>query len=196
MFFFLKPEENLASQPLLLFSSYRFISHQTGEEKWPTKLEMLSVLSAEQQRLSPCPLPFLFCFSCMKLRCVEGLINDCHQSKEATAQPRMCSANGWAAWPGTGGPWNPSRGDCWTSPGRQEPLQPLMPPCSLTLCLWSVALSCHKQQAIVTSAPALHLGSSWQLLNPSWATQPSAVLGGFPRWVQMLLLPLGRKNTL
>lgn len=147
----------------------------------------------QQSSKGSLPVPSLFCFvfSCIKLRCVEGLINDCHQSKEATAQPRMCSANGWAAWPGTGGPWNPSRGDCWTSPGRQEPLQPLMPSCSLTLCLWSVALSCHKQQAIVTSAPVLHLGSSCQLLNPSWATQ-----GGFPRWVQMLLLPVARKNTL
>lgn len=96
LFFFLKLEENLPSQPLLLFSSYRFITHQTGEEKWPTKLEMLSVLSAKQGKGS-LPVPSLFCFLCIKLRCVEGLINDCHQSKEATAQQRMCSTNGWAA---------------------------------------------------------------------------------------------------
>lgn len=39
------------------------------------------------------------------------------------------------------------------------------------------------------------LDSSWQLLNPSWPTKPSAVLGSFPRWVQILLLPLARKNN-
>lgn len=40
------------------------------------------------------PVPSLFFFFSIKLRCVQGLINDCHQSKEATAQQRMCSTNG------------------------------------------------------------------------------------------------------
>lgn len=58
LFFFLNQEEDLASQPLLLFSIYRFITHQTGEEKRATKMEILSVLSAKQWKALPAP-PFV-----------------------------------------------------------------------------------------------------------------------------------------
>lgn len=123
------------------------------------------MLSAKQWKALCLPsLPTFSFFFCIELRCVEALTNDCHQSKEVTAQQRMCSANGRAAYARKHkqeGSWNPaymSPLNLSTSSYCQGVWWPLMQSCSLTHYLWSMALGCQKQQAIITSFPVMHSG--------------------------------------
>lgn len=142
--------------------------------------EMLSVLSAEQQK-ALCLSPPFFVFFCINLRCAEGLINDCHQSKEATAQQRMCCTNGWAAWA--------RRQEALETPAEEIAEPPQLPrqagsPCSLWCrsVHWPTAFEVWHWAA--TSSRPLSLQPQYafwalpdsSLTLPSWATKPSAVL--------------------
>lgn len=134
------------------------------------------------------PVPSLFFFFSIKLRCVQGLINDCHQSKEATAQQRMCSTNGWAAQARR-------RQEALETPAGEIAEPPQLSkqagsPCSLwcSSVHWPTAFEVWHWAATSSRPLSLQpqsciLDSSWQLLNPSRATKPPAVLGSFPRWV-------------
>lgn len=131
-------------------------------------MEILSVLSAKQWKALSLPLPPHF--FCIKLRCVEALTNDHHQSALETAQQRTCSTNGRAPQAGRHkqeGSWNLPVEDCWTFPllpTAREPLQPLMQSWSLTRCLWSTALGCQKQQAVITSPQArIFCSEDWSI---------------------------------